>query len=179
LTSIRRTLPAGALVAALCSLAVAACGGGGATEASNAPAKSPSTTAATVNVANTGLGKILVDSAGRTLYLFKADSGNASACVGACAAAWPPLLASGRPTVSGGANAALIATIKRANGTEQVTYNGHPLYLFAADTKAGATTGEGVTAFGAPWYVVSPSGGQITSQSSSGANSSPVGSSAY
>ena len=179
MTAIRRAFPAGALFAVISSLALAACGGGGTATARQAPAKPASTSAATVSVASTNLGKILVDSSGRTLYLFKADSGTRSACAGACAVAWPPLLASGRPTVSGGASAALIATTRRANGTEQVTYDGHPLYLFANDTTAGETSGQGVTAFGAAWYVLSPTGSQITGHSSAGTGGSQGSASGY
>ena len=148
-------------------------------QARQAPAKTTGASVATVSVASTDLGKILVDSAGHTLYLFKADFGTRSACAGTCAVPWPPLLASGKPTVSGGASAALIATTRRANGTEQVTYDGHPLYVFANDTTAGETSGQGVTAFGAAWYVLSPSGSQITSHSSGGAGGSEGSASGY
>jgi predicted lipoprotein with Yx(FWY)xxD motif len=81
--------------------------------------------------------------------------------------AWPPLLASGKPTVGAGADASLIGTADRSDGTNPLTYNGHPLYRFAHDTKAGDTNGQAVTAFGALWYVVSSSGNQITGRPSS------------
>src|SRR3979411_1466240 len=89
------TFLATAAVIPLIALAVAACGGGAATAATP---KTSSGASATVGVANSGLGSILVDSTGRTLYLFKADVGANSACTGACATAWPPLLAKGKPT---------------------------------------------------------------------------------
>src|SRR5215216_141572 len=126
------TFLAGAALIALTALAVAGCGGGGAT-ASTAPPKSASGHSATIGVAETGLGKILVDSKGRTLYLFKKDSGTGSACFGACADAWPPLRATGKPTVGSRASASMVSTTKRSNGEPQVTYNGHPLYLFEGD----------------------------------------------
>ena len=159
----------------LLALAVAACGGGGSATAA-APASTSTTTnahapAGTVRVANSSLGSILVDSSGRTLYLFKADSGTKSACSGACAAAWPPLRAAGKPTAGSGAKAALLGTTPRSDGAAQVTYNGHPLYLYVADKKPGDVTGQAIVAFGAAWYVVSPTGQQITSQSTS----SPAG----
>ena len=168
------TFLASAAAVPLLALAVAACGGGGATAATqpsastpkSAPA-SPSKQAGTVRVANSSLGSILVDSQGRTLYLFKADSGTKSACTGACATAWPPLRATGKPTAGSGAKASLLGTAPRSDGAAQVTYNGHPLYLFAGDSKPGDVTGQGSTAFGAPWYVVSPSGQQITSHATS------------
>jgi predicted lipoprotein with Yx(FWY)xxD motif len=157
----------------LAALAVTACGGGGnnnATGASPAP-KAAHTRPAMVKVANSRLGKILVDSRGRTLYLFTKDSGSTSTCTGACATAWPPLLADGTTTVAGGALASLVGTTRRSDSTPQVTYNGHPLYTFVKDQKAGDTNGEGVTAFGGSWFVLSPAGKQI-SQSGSGSSSS-------
>ncbi len=163
------TFLASAAVIPLVALTVAACGGGGTANAAQAPAPSKTTTTptqtATVGVANTRLGRILVDSAGRTLYLFKADSAGKSACTGACAVAWPPLLTTGKPSAGKGLTASKLGAIARSGGSEQVTYNGHPLYLFIKDTKPGDTTGEGLTAFGAAWLVVSPAGNQISSHS--------------
>jgi predicted lipoprotein with Yx(FWY)xxD motif len=161
------TFLASAAVIPLAALAVAACGGGGAATASPPPAPSKTTTTptktATVQIANSRLGRILADSTGRTLYLFKADYGTSSACSGGCAVAWPPLRTGATPLVAGGANAALVGTIPRADGAQQVTYNGHPLYTFVKDHKPGDVTGQGLTAFGAAWFAVSPGGGQISS----------------
>jgi predicted lipoprotein with Yx(FWY)xxD motif len=122
---------------------------------------------ATVSTATTSLGKILVNSNGRTLYLFGKDHNGKSACSGQCAAFWPPLITHGKPRVSKGARASLIGTTKRTDGRLQVTYNHHPLYMFAKDKKAGQTNGEGVDAFGGEWNVVSPAGAKIVKQSSS------------
>ena len=162
------TFLAGAAAIPLVALAVAACGGGGAATAAAPPAATKPTTTptqtATVRVANSRLGRILVDSAGRTLYLFKADSGTSSACSGACAVAWPPLRTGATPAVAGGANPALVGTIPRSDGARQVTYDGHPLYTFVKDHKPGDINGQGLTAFGAGWFVVSPAGDQISSQ---------------
>jgi predicted lipoprotein with Yx(FWY)xxD motif len=169
------TFLASAAVIPLTALAVAACGSGGAATASPPPSKTATaapkaataaTKAATVRVANSRLGRILVDSRGRTLYLFKADVGAKSACLGACATAWPPLRSGGKPAVRSGARAALVGTTKRSDGARQVTYNGHPLYLFIKDHKPGDVTGEGVSAFGAAWFAVSPAGKQISSKPS-------------
>jgi predicted lipoprotein with Yx(FWY)xxD motif len=165
----RRFLGGGAL-AALVALA-AGCGGGGATAATPAPPKTSSGQAATVGVAKTGLGQVLVNSQGRTIYLFKGDQGTKSACTGACAAAWPPVQVQGKPTVGSGVNASLVGTTKRPEGTTQVTYNGHPLYLFAQDTKAGETNGQGVSAFGASWFALNSSGNQASGTSSSSGGS--------
>jgi predicted lipoprotein with Yx(FWY)xxD motif len=116
---------------------------------------------AVVSTAKTGLGRIIVKSNGRTLYLFGKDRNGKSACSGQCATFWPPLVTSGKPRVTSGARASLIGTTKRADGRLQVTYNHHPLYTFAKDTKAGQTNGEGVNAFGAVWDAVSPAGAKI------------------
>jgi predicted lipoprotein with Yx(FWY)xxD motif len=113
-------------------------------------------------VAHSRLGRILVDSTGRTLYLFKADSRTKSACFGACATAWPPLLATGTATVGTGLTASRLGTIRRSGATRQVTYNGHPLYLFVKDQKPGDVHGQGVTAFGAAWFALSPAGNQLS-----------------
>ena len=161
------TFLATAAVIPLAALALAGCGGGGDATASKATPKTANGRAATVGVANSALAEILVDSQGRTLYLFKKDAGTKSACFGACADLWPPLRATGKPTVGAGANAALLGTTARADGPPQVTYNGQPLYLYAGDHKPDDTNGQGVTTFGAPWWVLSPAGNQITGPASS------------
>src|SRR4051812_17182052 len=107
------TFLATAAVIPLTALAVSACGSNNDSTAASPPPKTASGHSATVSVENGSLGKILVDSKGDTLYLFKKDSGTKSACSGACASAWPPLRASGKPTVSGGATASMVGTSKR------------------------------------------------------------------
>jgi predicted lipoprotein with Yx(FWY)xxD motif len=158
-------LSAGGL--ALLAAAAAGGGGGSATAASSAPPKTASGQAATVGISNTGIGQILVNSQGRTLYLFKADQGTKSACTGTCAGAWPPLLVNGGPTLGKGISASLVGTAMRPEGTTQLTYNGHPLYLFAQDQKAGETNGQGVSAFGAAWFALNSAGNQVSARPSS------------
>jgi predicted lipoprotein with Yx(FWY)xxD motif len=152
---------------AAAALALGACGGGNGntkTASTDRPTTASGGRAATVGVANdSALGKILVDSRGRTLYLFKKDTGTQSQCSGACAAAWPPVRAAAKPTAGSGVTASKLGTSARSDGAPQVTYNGHPLYLYAGDQNPGDTNGQGITGFGAAWYVVSPSGDQITS----------------
>jgi predicted lipoprotein with Yx(FWY)xxD motif len=164
------TYLAAAAAVPLAALAVAGCGtSSNKATSSTTPAAAPTPTSAqtaTVDVANGSLGNTLVDSQGRTLYLFQADKGTKSACTGACAAAWPPLRTSGKPTAGSGATASMVGTATRTDGQPQVTYNGHPLYTFAKDQAAGDANGQGVNAFGGLWYVVSPSGSQITAGSS-------------
>jgi len=105
--------------------------------------------------------KALVGSNGRTLYLFEGDKNGMSACSGACAATWPPATVTGTPSAGSGVSQSLVGTIKRADGTMQLMYNGHPLYYFAADTATGSAHGQGVKAFGAEWYAVNASGSKI------------------
>ena len=105
--------------------------------------------------------KALVGSTGHTVYLFQADKNGKSACSGACAAAWPPVTVTGTPRAGSGVSQALLGTIKRPDGTMQLTYNGHPLYYFTADTAAGTAHGQAVKAFGAEWYAVNASGSKI------------------
>jgi predicted lipoprotein with Yx(FWY)xxD motif len=116
----------------------------------------PASAAARIATADHGLGPMLVDSQGRTLYLWQADTGMSSTCSGECATDWPPATTSGAPHAAGSAKAALLGTTKRSDGTMQVTYAGHPLYRFAGDGKAGQVNGQGSSAFGAPWLVVAP-----------------------
>jgi predicted lipoprotein with Yx(FWY)xxD motif len=157
---------AGAVAVALTALSVAACGGGGGATAAT-PSKRTTTASATISLADSSLGKILVDSRGRSLYVFKADAGTKSACTGACATAWPPLLTHGKAT-SGGASASLFGTAARPDGGRQVTYNRHPLYLFANDQKPGDVNGQGVVAFGAAWFVLSAAGNEISGRPAGG-----------
>jgi predicted lipoprotein with Yx(FWY)xxD motif len=170
------TFLASAAAIPLVALAVAACGGSSAATA--AAPKTSTGASATVGVSNSPLGSILVNSNRRTLYLFKADVGAKSACAGACASAWPPLLATGKPTAGSGLTASKLGTATRSDGTQQVTYNGHPLYLYIGDKKPGDVTGQGVTAFGAGWFALSPSGNQISAtppSSTSGGSSGGAG----
>lgn len=129
----------------------------------SAPASSlpPSGTTATVSVANSKFGSILVGADGRTLYLFEADKSATSTCNDACAAAWPPLTVTGAPQAGQGTTAGLLGTSKRADNTTQVTYNGHPLYYYAGDVKAGDTSGQEVNGFGAKWYVLNAAGDKV------------------
>jgi predicted lipoprotein with Yx(FWY)xxD motif len=178
---LRRNRLAALTIAPLSALAIAACGSSGSSTTSNggdsasASQPSASTSSGTVDVASTGLGSVLVDSHGRTLYLWQADTGSKSTCNGACATAWPPLESTGKPTAGGGVKRSLLGTTKRTDGSEQVTYNGHPLYTFQGDTASGQTNGQGSAGFGALWFVLSPTGTQITSSASSSGSSPSTG----
>jgi predicted lipoprotein with Yx(FWY)xxD motif len=156
------TLLASATALVLGTAAVAGCGGGGKDGGTSAAPKTANGQSATIGVANESLGNVLVDARGRTLYLFQRDSGTKSTCSGACAIDWPPLRATGKPTVGSGAKRSLVATNARLDGTTQVTYNGHPVYVFSGDQEPGDTNGQGVNAFGGLWYALSPAGDPVT-----------------
>ncbi len=112
----------------------------------------------TLKVQKTAIGKVVANSKGHTLYMFRADKGTTSACYGQCATFWPPLLTSGKPIAGPGIKASLLGTTKRKDGKLQVTYKKHPLYTFLEDKKPGQTTGEGSKNFGAGWYALTPTG---------------------
>ena len=116
---------------------------------------------ATLATSRSGLGRIVVNGQGRTLYLFEKDTRNHSACSGICAAYWPPVLANGKAIAMTGLKQSLIGSIARSDGSRQVTYAGHPLYVFSGDSGRGQTNGEGLKDFGASWYVLAPSGKKI------------------
>ena len=150
------------------ALLLAACGGSSSSSSttaasSPAPAKSASSPrpAPVVGTSTGSLGTFLVDAKGRALYLWDADHGAMSACSADCAQDWPPLTTAGMPKASGAAKASLLGTIKRADGTREVTYAGHPLYYFAGDSAPKQTNGQGSDSFGSPWWVVSPAGQAI------------------
>jgi predicted lipoprotein with Yx(FWY)xxD motif len=96
-----------------------------------------------------------------TLYLFEKDTGPMSTCSGQCAKFWPPVTTEGPAKAGQGVDSAKLGTTTRSDGTSEVTYNGHPLYFYLGDKKPGQTTGQGLNAFGALWYVLSPRGDEI------------------
>ena len=151
---------------------------GGSSSSAAAPSGSASgSSAAVIATASSSAGTFLTDG-GRAVYLWVKDSSGMSACSGACAGAWPPVTTSGAVTASGAAKASDLGTITRSDGTRQVTYDGHPLYFFAGDSGAGMASGQGSDSFGAKWWLVSPSGGDVTAAVSSfttgGSGSSPA-----
>ena len=145
-----------ATVVVLVATASLAVGTGGASGANRSAGRG-----ATVATATSSLGRVLVDGQGRTLYLFEKDKRGRSACSGTCATYWPPLRTKGKPIAVRGVERSLLGVTRRADGTSQVTYGGHPLYLFVLDTKPGQTKGQDLHDFGAAWDVVSPAGKKI------------------
>ncbi|QHC24834.1 COG4315 family predicted lipoprotein [Streptomyces sp. GS7] len=177
-----------AVAVTLLAAAVGGCshGGGGTTpspsatpsapSASPRPSGSPAAGAVTIRVRSGPLGTFLVDGQGRTLYLFVADKGHTSTCYGKCAKVWPPLLVTGAPQAGSGVQSALLGTTTRRDGTKEVTYNGHPLYYFIADRHPGDVRGQGSNDSGAKWWVLDPSGKEITKPAPSGSPGAGTGS---
>jgi predicted lipoprotein with Yx(FWY)xxD motif len=122
---------------------------------------------------------VLTNGSGRAVYLWVKDTGDMSQCSGACAGAWPAVTATGTVTAAGAAKASDLGTITRSDGTKQVTYDGHPLYYFSGDSGAGTASGQGSDSFGAKWWLVAPSGSDVTASvssftaSASGSGSAP------
>jgi len=134
--------------------------------------KAPTGQGLTVQTKQDKLGTILAAGPKKmTVYLFEADKGASSTCSGACAKVWPPVLAKGVAGVGGGAVSSDVASVTRSDGGEQVTYKGHPLYYYAKDGDAGDAYGQGLTQFGAAWYVLKPSGAKIDSDSAGSSGS--------
>lgn len=109
----------------------------------------------TLAVADSTFGEILVDAEGKTLYAFTQDSDGVSACYDDCAVNWPALISGGEFRAGEGVERSLLGTAVRADGSEQVTYAGMPLYHFAGDARPADTNGQGL---GEVWFVVSPVG---------------------
>jgi predicted lipoprotein with Yx(FWY)xxD motif len=173
-----RTHLSSAAAIAVTAAVLAGCGGGSSGSGGSTTSASTSGGGTTVSTAKTSLGTVVVDGSGRTLYLFAKDSGPKSTCSGSCAAAWPPFTVAAKPATSGGVSSSGLTLVKRSDGKRQVVIDGHPLYFFKGDTSAGQLNGQAVDAFGAKWYVVSPTGKTVTatSTSSSGGAGSSTGS---
>jgi predicted lipoprotein with Yx(FWY)xxD motif len=177
---VKRTTYAFALLAVVGAVAIAGCGGGGSSSSSpesTAPAGESKSAATGSGGSGTisggevsGLGTVLVDSEGMTIYEFTEDEGTTSVCYGACETAWPPVTASGKPTAGEGAMSADLGTTKRKNGTLQVTYKGHPLYTFADDNAPGEANGNEADG---TWFVLDETGAPVEGTASA-AGSEPA-----
>lgn len=139
------------------ALALVACGGGGASSV-----KSGSGGMATVKTASeSGVGTVLTNASGKTLYLFERDHQSKVTCTGTCAKYWPPLeIKSGKPVAGAGVKGSMLGTIK-SGGHTVVTYNGWPLYTYVGDSKPKQDHGEGKNLSGGLWYVVNTSGNAV------------------
>jgi predicted lipoprotein with Yx(FWY)xxD motif len=154
-----------------------AAGSGGSTASSTANATPASAKGVLIGTAKGSHGTYLTGAGGKTAYLWAADSGGMSSCSGACAKAWPPLTTKGKPIAGNGVQSSDLGTIKRSDGSKQVTYKGHPLYYFIEDKSKGSTKGQGSDAFGAKWWLVSPAGTAITSGGTPASTGAPASSS--
>jgi predicted lipoprotein with Yx(FWY)xxD motif len=172
---VNRRLTASLLAAPITVLALgaSACGGGSGSTGAVGPPTTASGRPATVGVESTSLGAVLANTQGRTIYLFKRDSGTTSACTGACARFWPPVRAGGGVSAGTGLTAGKLGASRRPSGGPQITYNGHPLYTYTGDHKPGDTNGQGLTAFGGAWFALSPAGSQVSGGASSSGPSAP------
>jgi predicted lipoprotein with Yx(FWY)xxD motif len=165
------------------ALLVAACGSAAASTSAAAPASSAAAPASSASASTTGTvittqagsgGAFLTNASGRAVYLWAKDGMNMSDCSGACASAWPPVPATGTLTAAGSAKASDLGTITRSDGTKQVTYDGHPLYYFVGDSAPDQTSGQGSDSFGAKWWLVAPSGAQITGTDTAAVAAAPA-----
>jgi predicted lipoprotein with Yx(FWY)xxD motif len=131
------------------------------------PSVSPTPGNVTIQVKSVGQVQYLTDGQGRSVYLFEGDtpSQGQSNCTGQCTTVWNPVtIASGQmPTAGAGVDATGLGTITRPDGSTQVTYYGWPLYYYVPDQNPGATNGEGISSFGANWYLVKPDGTMLES----------------
>ncbi len=148
------------LAAALTILALtlAACGGGSVT-LSSPPTTDPGVT---LGLIHSPQGPVLATGTGDALYDFLPDTPTQSACTNdGCVLQWPPLLESGPIRVGPGVKRSLVGTLRRPDGSTQLSYGGHPLYTYNLDVKPGLITGQAIDQNGGPWYVLDPAGHEI------------------
>jgi predicted lipoprotein with Yx(FWY)xxD motif len=157
---LRRTALVIPAVLAGLALALSACGGAGVTTLSAPPTTDTSLTLA---LEHSPVGPILTTGGGDTLYDFAPDTPTHSACLNdGCVLQWPPLISNGPLRVGKGVDASLVGTLHRPDGSTQLSYGGHPLYLYNLDVAPGVVMGQAIDQDGGPWYVLNAQGKQIT-----------------
>jgi predicted lipoprotein with Yx(FWY)xxD motif len=144
-------------------LAAVGCGGSYASSVSQSGAAGAqhSTSSAVVQTRQVkGLGVVLVDANGQTLYTFAKDRRRHVTCTGQCASFWPPLKSkgAGKPKAGGAARAKLVGSDANPASGRVVTYNRWPLYTYAGDGASGQANGQAISQSGGKWYVISPTG---------------------
>lgn len=170
----KRATYMGASLAIVGALVIAGCGGGGSSSSGSGSEGAENAAATTSREGGSGegtitgaevggLGNVLVDSEGMTVYLFTPDKGTESTCEGECEAIWPPVIAKGKPSAGEGAKSSALGTTKRKDGTTQVTYEGHPLYTFSGDKAAGEANGQGIEGI---WFALDESGNAVEGEAS-------------
>jgi predicted lipoprotein with Yx(FWY)xxD motif len=148
-------------VLAAAVIGLAACGSSSPSASSPPAANSAPASGSQITTASTSVGTILVNSAGHSIYWFAIDTPTKSNCTGACLTYWPPV--KGPVTAAAGVSLpGTFGTIKRADGTIQATYKGHPLYTYVADTSAGQVGGNGLNISGGFWWAMTPSGAKAS-----------------
>jgi predicted lipoprotein with Yx(FWY)xxD motif len=170
-------------VALLAVLGFVAAGCGGGSSASSAPQSGVagaqhSTSSVAVSTRKVkGLGTVLVNAKGRTLYVFMKDQRKRVTCTGSCASFWPPLKwkSSAKPKAGGAAKTSLLSTVKNPSGGRSVTYNKWPLYTYSGDSGAGQANGQGQNLNGGKWYVISAAGTVVKHSASSGGGTTTSG----
>lgn len=188
----KRTIFIGALLAVIGAVVIAGCGGGsssssssessggettGSESATTSSEGGGSSTSGTISSTEVGgVGTVLVDSEGMTVYLFTPDQGTESTCYGGCEAAWAPVVAEGKPTAGEGAMSSALGTTKRKDGTMQVTYNGHPLYTFSGDSAPGEANGQEDDG---TWFVLDEAGEAVEGGAPSGGTTESSGAGGY
>ena len=178
----------GAAGLAALALAVSACGSSGSSSAASTPAagasspaasasaSSPAASGATLTARTIGSQQVLTNSAGLTLYWFAPDSSTMSKCTGSCATYWPPVKG---PATAGSGVTGKLGTITRSDGTTQATYDGHPLYTYAADTAPGQNKGNGLNVSGGLWWEMTVSGATPAAGAAASASASTKGGYGY
>ena len=127
--------------------------------ATTTEAQPPAGGGTTIKTADSQFGQVLFDGEDQAIYFFDKEKSSTSECYGACAEAWPPVLTKGQPEAGSGADAAMLGTTERDDGTTQVTYNGRPLYYY--DEPPGQVSCHNVDEFGGLWLVVDPAGNAV------------------
>ena len=169
----KKTTYAIPLLAGIAALVIAGCGGGSSSTGSESggaggkPASAETAVEGTVETADIeGLGTVLVNSEGMTLYEFTVDKGPMSKCDDdGCETIWPPLTVTGKPSAGEGAMASALGTSKRPDGSVQVTYEGHPLYTFSGDDAAGEANGNEVEG---TWFALNEKGVAVKGHATGG-----------
>jgi predicted lipoprotein with Yx(FWY)xxD motif len=181
---VKRTYYAFALLAVIGAVVIAGCGGGSSSSSTGSTgpggeSESVTTSGGSGTIGSSevaGLGAVLVDSNGMTVYLFTPDEGTTSVCYGGCEKVWPPVVASGKPTAGEGAMSSALGTTKRKDGTLQVTYEGHPLYTFADDKSPGEANGQEVEG---TWFALDEAGAAVKGAASDNTESEGSGVAAH
>jgi predicted lipoprotein with Yx(FWY)xxD motif len=173
----KRTTYAFALLAVVGAVVIAGCGSSSSSSTSGSTSTGSESNSVTTSGGGSGtvaggevagLGTVLVDSNGMTVYEFTEDSGATSNCYGECETAWPPVTASGKPTAGEGAMSADLGTTKRKDGTLQVTYKGHPLYTFSGDQAPGEANGSELDG---TWFALNEAGTAVEGTASAAGTS--------